>query len=296
MTAAPLSYAVVTPARNESDNLPRLARCLAAQTVPPAAWVIVDNGSTDHTAAVARALERKHAWIRTLDVPGERSPQRGRPIVRAFHAAIATFGDLPDVVVNLDADISVEPEYFARLLAEFGDDPRLGIAGGTCHERNRGVWRPRHVTGTTVWGASRAYRRGCLEHVLPLEERLGWDGIDEFKANAAGWRTATFDIPFRHHRREGERDGGRRRARAAQGRTAHYVGYRPWYLTLRALFNAGRDPAALAMLWGYAGAAAAGEPRCADQAVRAYVRSQQSLRRLPLRAREAFGRGTTLTS
>jgi hypothetical protein len=46
------------------------------------------------------------------------------------------------------------------------------------------------------------------------------------------------------------------------------------------------------MLWGYAQAAAAGEPRCADDAVRGYVRRQQSLRRLPLRAREAFGRRT----
>ena len=295
MTGSRLSYAVVTPARNESGNLPRLARCLAAQTAGPSAWVIVDNGSTDHTAAVARALEREHAWARLLAVPGARDPERGRPIVRAFHAAIATLSKLPDVVVNLDADISIEPDFFARLLAEFEHDPALGIAGGTCYERSRGIWRPRHVTGTTVWGASRAYRRACLQHVLPLEERLGWDGIDEFKANAAGWRTATLAIPFRHHRREGERDRGRRHARAAQGRTAHYVGYRPWYLALRALYNAARDPAALAMLWGYARAVAAGEPRCADDAVRGYVRSQQSLRRLPLRVREALGRRPTVT-
>jgi glycosyltransferase involved in cell wall biosynthesis len=292
MSDAPLTYAVITPVRNESDNLPRLARCLSAQTSPPAAWVIVDNGSTDHTVAVAHRLVREHDWIRALAIPGERDPERGRPIVRAFHAGIATFAELPDVVVNLDADISVEPDFFARLLTEFSADAALGIAGGTCHERVGGVWRPRHVTGTTVWGATRAYRRDCLQLVLPLDERLGWDGIDEFKANAAGWRTATFDVPFRHHRREGERDGGRRHARAAQGRTAHYMGYRPWYLGLRALFNAFRDPSALAMLWGYAQAAAAHEPRCADAAVRSYVRSQQSLRRLPLRAREAFGRRT----
>jgi glycosyltransferase involved in cell wall biosynthesis len=288
-------YAVVTPVRNEADNLPRLSRCLAAQTSPPGAWVIVDNGSTDDTVATARRLGMKHDWVRTLEIPGELNPERGRPIVRAFHAGIATFDELPDVVVNLDADISIEPDFFARLLAEFAADAALGIAGGTCHECIRGKWRPRHVTGTTVWGATRAYRRGCLEHVLPLDERLGWDGIDEFKANAAGWHTVTFDLPFRHHRREGERDRGRRHARAAQGRTAHYMGYRPWYLGLRALHHAVRDPSALAMVWGYARAAFAHEPRCPDDAVRGYVRKQQSLRRLPLRAREAFGRRTAAT-
>ena len=49
------------------------------------------------------------------------------------------------------------------------------------------------MTGSTVWGATRAYRWECLQRVLPLEERLGWDGIDEFKANALGWRTETLE-------------------------------------------------------------------------------------------------------
>jgi glycosyltransferase involved in cell wall biosynthesis len=287
-----LTYALITPARNEADNLPRLAASLVAQTVTPAAWLIVDNGSTDDTLRVARELERAYGWVRVLEVPGEQDPVRGRPIVRAFQAGVAALETAPDVVVNLDADISVDPDYFEQLLGRFAAEPRLGIAGGTCHELVRGEWRPRRVTGTTVWGATRAYRWDCLQHVLPLEERLGWDGIDEFKANAAGWRTITFDdLAFLHHRREGERDrGGRRRARATQGRTAHYMGYRPWYLTLRALYNALRDPAALAMVWGYWAAALAREPRCEDAAVRGYVRRQQSLGRLPLRAREALGR------
>ncbi len=47
MTA--LSYALVTPTRNEARDLPRLAGCLHAQTVAPRAWVIVDTGSDDDT-------------------------------------------------------------------------------------------------------------------------------------------------------------------------------------------------------------------------------------------------------
>ena len=53
--------------------------------------------------------------------------------------------------------------------------------------------------------------------VLPLEHRMGWDGVDEFRANARGWKTRTFkEFAFRHHRREGERDGAPRRARIAR--------------------------------------------------------------------------------
>jgi hypothetical protein len=199
------------------------------------------------------------------------------------------------VVVKLDADTSMDPDFFAELLARFAADPSLGMASGSCYELQDGSWCQRHVTGTTVWGACRAYRSACLEVVLPLEQRMGWDGIDEFKANLGGWRTGAFmDLPFRHHRAEGERDGAQRRSRAAQGRAAYYMGARPLYVTLRALFHARRDLAALAMIEGYAGAAFRREPRHPDPQVRAYVRRHQSLRRLPERFREATGRASRL--
>ena len=195
------------------------------------------------------------------------------------------------MIVKLDADTSFEPGYFSACSAEFAADPELGMASGTCHELEDGEWRERHVTGSTVWGASRCYRRECLADVLPLEQRMGWDGVDEFRANARGWKTRTFkDLPFHHHRREGERDGAKHLARLAQGRAARYIGYRFWYLALRALWHARKEPAALAMIWGYLKAALKREPRLADPDARAYLRRQQSLRLLPSRAAEAIGR------
>jgi glycosyltransferase involved in cell wall biosynthesis len=286
-----LSYAVVTPARNEAANLRRLAAALDRQHVRPGAWVIVDTGSTDETTSVVDELDRSHSWVTTTSLSSSGGVERGGPIVRAFELGLASLKISTDVIVKLDADISFHADYFERLLAEFEADPALGMASGTCHEREGGEWRQRHVTGTTVWGASRAYRRTCLDEVLPLEKRMGWDGVDEFRANARGWKTRTFkDLPFHHHRREGERDGSRSRARMAQGRAARFLGYRPWYLVLRSLWNARREPAALAMIWGYTQAVVARDPRCTDEAARAYLRKQQSLRLVPVRAAEALGR------
>jgi glycosyltransferase involved in cell wall biosynthesis len=286
------SYVVVTPARDEADNLPRLARCLAAQTVVPRSWQIVDNGSTDGTLEVAAQLRSRHDWIDVLTRPGSTSADRGAPVVRALQAGIAALdSDPPEILVNVDADISMGSDYFERLLAKFDADPSLGIASGSAYELRHGRWEQRFVTGSTVWGASRAYRWECLQQLLPLEERVAWDGVDEFKANARGWRTVAFEeLPFRHHRREGERDGSAWKARRNQGSAAYYLGYRAWYLVLRALWNARRDVAALGLIWGFVAAALSRAERSSDESARAYLRRQQSPRNLRHRAAEAAGR------
>jgi glycosyltransferase involved in cell wall biosynthesis len=251
---------------------------------------VVDTGSTDATAAVAYELGETLPWLQLRAIAGAAVPTRGGPIVRAFTTGAAALAAAPDVVVKLDADLSFAPDYFERLLAAFDADPALGIASGICTELEDGEWRPLYGTRDHVWGASRAYRWQCLQQLLPLEERQGWDEIDSIKAQIRGWRAATLpEVPFRHHRPEGERDGARRRW-ADQGDTAHYMGYRFSYLLARTLFRARREPAALAMLGGYTRAAVRRRPRCADPAVRRHLRAEQGLGSLPLRLREALGR------
>lgn len=292
-----LSYAAVTPARNEAENLARLAEAMFAQTQRPEAWVIVDDGSTDGTAEVAAALAREHDWIRFAHAPAGDAAEalaagrRGGRVVRSFNAGLALLEAEPDVVIKVDADVSVEPDYFERLVAEFALDPSLGMASGTCYELEDGVWTPKHVSRGHVRGATRAYRRACLDDAGPLEERLGWDGIDEIRASLAGWRTTSFPhLAFRHHRWMGERDGSAKVAWEGQGDVAHFLGYRFSYLLLRTAFHATRDPAAVGLLRGYLRGLVQRQPRYSDHAVRAHLRRQQRARELLPRAREALGR------
>jgi glycosyltransferase involved in cell wall biosynthesis len=292
-----LDYAIVTPARNEADNLPRIADCLRTQSVVPRHWLIVDNGSTDDTVALASELAAEIPWIEVLEIPGEAAAQPGAPVVRAFHAGLERIDDDVDIVVKLDADVSFDPDYFERHVAAFEADDRLGIAGGTCLELREGRWQAVHVTGDHVRGASRAYRRGCLRAVTPLPERVGWDGIDELKAAVLGWKTMLIPgLEFFHHRALGARDGASTSRWVQQGRGAHYMGYRPSYLLMRTIHHARRNPAALAMLAGYVASAIRQEERYGDDAVRDYLRRQQRLRTIRARAREAQGKSPSHSS
>jgi glycosyltransferase involved in cell wall biosynthesis len=289
--ATPMSYALVTPARDEAGNLRRLGACLLEQTVTPSAWVIVDNGSADETRAVARELAERVPWIHLLELPGGPRATPGAPIVRAFRLGLDKLPEWPDVVVKLDADVSMEQDYFERLLGFFGSELRLGIASGACFEQTPDGWAETFVTGQHVRGAARAYRRECLEAVWPLEERMGWDSLDALKANVLGWETRLLrDLRFFHHRRVGERDGGRESRWSALGGSSHYMGYRFSYLLVRALYQARRDPGALRMVTSYLGAALTRKPRYGDRAVRQQLRQEQRLRKLPVRLRESQGR------
>jgi biofilm PGA synthesis N-glycosyltransferase PgaC len=285
LTAPHLSYALITPVRSEEKNVERLAMSIESQTHRPMQWVIVDNGSEDRTLAFANELADSHPWVTAISVPGAERPIPGAPIVRAFHAGLEELREVPDVIVKLDADTSMDPDYFERLTEAFAQSPRLGIASGTCLEMgDDGEWHAITVTSGHVRGAARAYRRECLEHVLPLEERVGWDGIDELKAAVLGWATEMLpNLSFYHHRRLGSRDGTRAARWQAQGSAAWYMGYRFSYLVLRSLHRARRDPAALAMVGSYLRAAARREARYSDGEVRSYLRRKQSMRSLARR-------------
>jgi GT2 family glycosyltransferase len=271
-------------------NLRRLAGCVMSQTRPPKAWVIVDNGSVDGTVAIGQALEEEHEWVRLMKVSPAPRMERGGPPVQAFITGVGSLDAPPDVVVKLDADVSFEPDFFDRLLTCFEQNSRLGIASGLCLEQGPEGWREIHSTGSHARGATRAYRWGCFEAVSPLETTMGWDTIDELRARASGWETATIpDIRFYHHRKMATRDGARR-SWFRYGSMAHYMEYRPSYFLLRAFYRIAQEPSAVALLGGYLLAAVQRRPRYPDDAVRRLLREEQRLRHLPARALEARGR------
>jgi glycosyltransferase involved in cell wall biosynthesis len=257
--------------------------------------VIVDDGSSDGTAEYAAALAAQHDWITVLTTGrGNGGLTEGRREGRDLLALQQGMDVLPadvETVTKLDADVELPSEYFERLSEAFAADPRLGLASGRRCELEHGKWHRRHVTGTAVEAQCRTYRHACWRELQPIEPRMGWDGMDEARAIVAGWHTHVVDgLDFRHRRPMGTRDGSRVRARMAEGHAAHFMGYRPTYLLVRAAWHARREPAAVAMLWGYASAAVSGRGRCQDAAAVAYVRRRQSARHLASAWRDVRGR------
>jgi poly-beta-1,6-N-acetyl-D-glucosamine synthase len=271
---------LITPARDEADHLERTIRAMAAQTRPPHLWLIVDDGSSDETPRILERLAPELPFLRVLQAP----PQDSRPgedrltiaaEAQAFNAALATV-DLADFthIGKLDADIELPPDYFERLLGRFAAETRLGIAGGTLLEEGANGWRSTKVPVYHVRGALKLYSRECFEVIGGIEERLGWDTIDETYARMHGYTTRSLpDLPARHHRPVATR-GGSLRGRARLGQCAYVLRYRTWWVALRSFKVACWRPfglSGIAFFYGYARAALRHEDRVEDEQYRRFV-------------------------
>jgi len=275
---------LVSPVRNEAAHVAATIRSVASQTRPPDLWLIVDDGSTDATAAIVEREAAGLPWVRVL-----RTPPDGRPgddearlayaaEARAFNWALAQ-ADTSEFthVGKLDGDIELPPGYFASLLDEFERDPALGLAGGVFAEQDRGGWKRVREPLDHVPGALKLYRRDSLEAAGGVREHLGWDTIDETYLRMQGWATrARADLVARHHRPWGS-VGGRLRGRARYGACAYGAGQPfPWVL-LRSVKIATTRPFGMsggAFLFGYLRAAARRAPRVEDAELRRFARGE----------------------
>lgn len=271
---------IISPMRNEAAHVERVARSVASQTLPPVAWVVVDDGSTDETLTVLRRLEAEIDCLRVHHRPADPVPVPDRLALaaapRAFNYGLhrAEVDDWTHVV-KLDGDVELPPDYFERLMHEFAADSDLGMACGNLVEPRSGrmvmIPIPRHH----VHGALKCYSRACFESIGGVQERLGWDTIDETYARMRGFVTRNYlDLVAVHHRPHGSADGTLR-GRARHGRCAYIAHFSPLWVALRSVKIARSRPpvlSGLAFFYGYVAAAVRRVERVPDAQFRRYAR------------------------
>src|SRR5438105_15818394 len=83
-------YCLITPCRDEAKYARRTIECILAQTIKPALWVIVDDGSSDETPNILREYAARVPWIRII-TRGDRGDRKlGGGVIEAFDAGYAS--------------------------------------------------------------------------------------------------------------------------------------------------------------------------------------------------------------
>jgi len=239
-----LNYVLVTPARNEAQYIELVIESMTAQTLPPLRWVIVSDGSTDGTDEIVSKYLTTYPWIELVRMP-ERNERHFAGKVNAFNAGYERVRVLNfDVVGNLDADVSFEPDHFEFLLARMAENDRLGLAGSPFREGNF-QYDYRIQSSENVWGGCQLFRRECYEAIggyMPIKGGC-IDHVAVLSARMHGWQTQTFtDRVCIHHRVMGTALHGKLKAKFKLGMKDQFVGNHPVWEIFRTFYQMKHRP------------------------------------------------------
>jgi glycosyltransferase involved in cell wall biosynthesis len=271
---------VISPCHNEAELLPATIASMAAQTVKPARWIIVDDGSTDATPDIIAAACREHPWIETVRREQIGARSLGPRVVHTFNAGFAAIGgDDWELVSKMDCDLTFPPDLFERMLAMFADE-RLGITGPALDlvVDGKKIGEERYATHH-VGGPLKIYRRACYEAMGGLHAYHGWDILDVTLARYHGW-AVRHDPAIRaeHHRIQGAA-GGALKGRVVWGRGSYAIGSHPLFGIVRGIYRMSEPPKIIggfAFIWGFFSSYFNAQvKRFPDKAVRRFLRREQ---------------------
>ncbi len=244
---------LLTPARDEADNLKRLDALLRTQKTPVDSWVIIENGSTDGSAAWLDA-RTAGGQVRDLVVLHEDTGAQSayalgskyaRLVARGMAVVRERYGLRDDDAIGiLDADTFPEPGYYQKILAAFVARPRLGLTSGLTVDA---AGRPSGHRRTWVRGSCRVWRGACLNEAgYPIGPSA--DTLSAIKAQCRGWEVAVVDDA-----RAEAREVGQRVSLHYYGQSAYFRGETVLHVGLRALkyVARGRPTGAFQLLAGY---------------------------------------------
>ena len=280
-TALPI-YVLVTPSRNEASFIEKTLESVVRQTVLPAKWVIVNDGSTDETGTVAAKYAEKHPWIEVVNLP-VRQERNFAAKVNAFNAGQERVKDLDyELIGNLDSDVSLEEDHFEFLLLKFEGDTRLGVAGTVFKEESGYNSATDSSEGQLhVSGQCQLFRRRCFEEIggYFANKAGGIDWIAVTTARMKGWKTRSFrEKSFFHHRHLGTAERSIFAAAFSYGEKDYFLGGHPIWELFRVGFRMLKRPyfiEGFALGLGYGWAALRRLPRPISKELMAFHRREQ---------------------
>jgi poly-beta-1,6-N-acetyl-D-glucosamine synthase len=277
-------YVLISPCRDEGQFLRRTLDSVAAQSVPPALWVVVDDGSTDETPAILNEYARRLPYLRVVRRTDRGRRRVGPGVIEAFYAGLETvrLEDF-DYLCKLDMDLDLPARYFELMMRRMESDPRVGTTSGKpwfVHPQS-GALVPEVCGSEMSVGATKFYRVSCFQEIGGFVREVMWDAIDCHRCRMLGWIAESLDdeaLRYLHLRPMASSDKNILVGRKREGYGQYFMGSAPLYMLARTISRLPTHPVViggLVTLWGYASSALSGSQRYDDVAFRRFVRRYQ---------------------
>lgn len=205
-----MNIAIVTPVKDEMDNLPKIFSAISALNNRIHTWIIIENDSVDGSKEYLDSVDCPET-VENLIVLHRDTANTGYELGFKY-SRIINYGfdyikNLPeyeqvDFVGILDCDCFPEPDYYDKLVEIFLSDDQIGIASGLLkvdgYVQRAAKDFPR--------GCCRLWRRATLDsagYVIGMSA----DAISAIKAIQSGWKCAVVSDGYVHCREVGGRVG-----------------------------------------------------------------------------------------
>jgi len=257
-----MSYILVTPAKNEEVNLPKLIQSIGEQTIKPLVWVIIDDGSTDNTPNIIKKAKENYEWIQSF-----RLEEHPRDLSKHYAYVCNTGFDLAikyceennlqyDYIGLLDADMILEREFYSKLMNEFERNPRLGIASGSVYYDINNKLIIETYREDLPPGGIRLWRRECFEET-GRGFYIGYspDAVSNVLAKLRGWETRRFEEIRAVQTRRTSSAEGLWNGYMVNGKSDYFRNYHPLFALAKGLKHLFKSPCytGIAYLCGYFG-------------------------------------------
>lgn len=276
-------YVLISPCRDEADYIQTTIDSIVNQSLLPAKWVIVDDGSTDGTEEIIAEAARRYSFIEVVQRVNRGARSVGPGVIEAFYTGYDAIdpGEY-DYVCKLDVDLDIPPKYFEILVKRMEDNPRIGTCSGKPYFPSKaGHLVSERCGDETSVGMIKFYRRACFEEIGGFVRQVMWDGIDCHRCRMNGWIACSWDEPalrFIHLRPMGSSQKNIFTGRTRHGSGQYFMGTGLPYMMVSAFYRMMAPPVVLGgamMMVGYLKAMLTGQERYGDPAFRSFLRRYQ---------------------
>jgi glycosyltransferase involved in cell wall biosynthesis len=269
---------IITPLKNEESSLCDVAKSVIRQTIAPKLWVIVDDGSTDGSANISRNLQSRFKWIKGINLPNHPRDitfHYAYVCCKGFDYAIQyckTNNIYIDYIVLLDADTILEVNYLKKIIIEFNNDPKLGIASGIVHHNINGELKESNFNQNRPSGTGRVWRKDCFLDTGGYLVEPCPDSISNVKALSNDWKIKKFRNIVSTETRQTCSAEGIWQGFKINGVNAYYLNKHPILILLSFCYYILNKPHynGLSFLYGYLIAALKRKERILDPEIRDY--------------------------
>ena len=222
-----MKYLIIMPAYNEADYILSTLRSIVEQTLLPTYLLVVDDNSSDNTYQLVKNFIVEYPWINIIKRKSEAIHLPGSKVIQAFNYGLQTIQSIDDfdIIVKLDADLILPPNYFEKIVQRFSSAPRIGMVGGFAYILKEKEWCLENLTNKDhIRGAFKAYKIDCFKEIGGLKPAMGWDTVDELLCNYYEWEIITLpELKVKHLKPTGIMYN--KKARYNQGKAFYHLSY-----------------------------------------------------------------------